>query len=131
MKLTLSDIEKNPSILNYEIPLRNNEIAILRPLEKTDIELLTKFLENLSKKTRKNYTLDNYGTKTAQEFCDAINRYDKLRFLLIEKNTNQCIGIFEYSLDIPENDKARFKNYNIQLDSKNDCRMGPCLSDDY
>jgi RimJ/RimL family protein N-acetyltransferase len=131
MKLTLLDIEKDPSILTYEILLKNNEIAILRPLEKTDIEILTKFLENLSKKTRKNYTLDSYDKNTAQEFCNAINRYDKLRFLLIEKTTNDCIGIFEYSLDIPESDETRFANYNIQLNSETDCRMGPCLSDLY
>jgi RimJ/RimL family protein N-acetyltransferase len=131
MSLTLLDIEKDPRVLSFKIALKNNENITLRPLEHGDVELLTEFLENLSEETRKNYTLDSYDKFTAQEFCDAINRYDKLRFVVIKDSTNKCIGIFEYSLDIPENDVVRFENYNIQLNSKTDCRIGPCISDSY
>lgn len=131
MNLSLADIEKDPSLLSYKIPLENNEYIILRPIQHTDIDMLTIFLKNLSEETRKNYTLNSYDEHAAQEFCDAINRYDKLRFLLVKESSDECIGIFEYSLDIPKGDEIRFKRYNIQLDSETDCRMGPCISDAY
>ncbi|MEI8092117.1 MAG: GNAT family N-acetyltransferase [bacterium] len=131
MGLSLVDIEKDPGMLSYRIPLENTEDIVLRPLEHTDIKILTNFLKNLSKESRKNYILNSYDERIAQEFSDAISRYDKLRFLLIKESTNTCIGIFEYSLDIPENDEIRFKKYNIQLDAEIDCRIGPCISDEY
>ena len=131
MPLNLSDIEKNYGLLTFEILLPSEETVILRPLRHADAKLLTEFLESLSAQTRKFYTLDNYNLSTAKKLCDAINKYDKLRFVVVNKSTEQLIALFEYSFDIPDGDKKRFLKYNIQLDSKIDCRMGFCISDSY
>ena len=131
MPLNLSDIEEKPSLLTFETTLPAGETVVLRPLENKDEDLLTEFLTSLSEKTREYYTLDSYDSSTAKEMCDAINKYDKLRFVVTDKSTNKLIALFEYSFDIPEGDKKRFLKYNIQLDSKTDCRMGPCISDKY
>ncbi len=131
MPLNLSDIEEKPSLLTFETQLPSEEIVVLRPLENKDESLLTEFLINLSEQTREYYTLDSYDASTAKEMCDAINKYDKLRFVAADKSTDKLIALFEYSFDIPDGDKQRFQKYDIQLDSKTDCRMGPCISDKY
>ncbi len=131
MPLNLSDIEKNPGLLTFEILLPLGETVILRPLKHGDAKLLAEFFESLSAQTREFYTLDNYDLSAAKKLCDAINKYDKLRFVVVNKFTDRLIALFEYSFDIPDGDKKRFLKYNIQLDSKTDCRMGPCVSDSY
>jgi len=129
MSLTLFDVKNNPNILTFQIKFDNGKIIILRPLEENDLDKLTKFLTNLSEQTREYYTLDSYDRAAAQEMCDAINKYDKLRFVASYKSQSDLIALFEYSFDIPLSDQQRFKNYNISLDSKTDCRLGPCLAD--
>ena len=131
MPLSLSDVENNPSLLTFEIILPAGEVFILRPLEHKDVKLLAEFLENLSPQTREFYRIDSYDLSAAKEMCDAINKYDKLRFVVVNKSTNQLIALFEYSFDIPNGDKERFLKYDIRLNSKTDCRMGPCISDSY
>jgi len=131
MTLNLSDIKNKPSLLTFELQLSSGETVILRPLEHKDVDLLTEFLNNLSKRTREYYKLDSYDKSTAKMMCDAINKYDKLRFVVAKKSTDKLIAFFEYSFDIPAGDKERFLKYNIQLNSKTDCRMGPCISDEY
>ena len=127
-KLTLNQIKDNPKILTFEIPW-TNEVLLLRPLEPKDNELLASFLEGLSSTTRKNYTLDDFGPTTAAEFCNAIARYDKLRFLLLLDET--VIGLFEFSMDIPDTDKDRLLKYKLDYSEDEVCRFGPCLADAY
>ncbi len=129
MTLTLSQIAENPELLTFEITLPTGELVILRPLEPYDATLLAQFLENLSPHTRELYTLDSYDMRTAQEMCNAINRYDKLRFVVTEKSTGGMIALLEYSFDIPEGDTRRFLKYNATLNPHTDCRFGPCIAD--
>jgi len=131
MTLTLADIEQNPSLLSFSLRFRDHGDFVLRPLEHSDVAVLTTFLENLSEQTRRFYTLDSFDEHMAQELCDAINRYDKLRFIVVNTSSDECVALFEYSLDMHEDDIARFVNYGIQLSSITDCRMGPCISDAY
>lgn len=131
MTLTLADIEQNPGLLSFSLRFRDDEDFVLRPLEHSDVAALTTFLESLSEQTRKFYTLDSFDEHMAQELCDAINRYDKLRFIVVNTSSGECVALFEYSLDMHEDDIARFVGYGIQLSSITDCRMGPCISDAY
>lgn len=132
MKLNLNKVASNPSILTTKmLNPKDNSIIIVRPLEAKDINELAEFLKGLSLKTRRFCTYDGYDLKTAQEFCDAISRYDKLRFVASLKDHKQIISLFEFSFDVPEGDKKRYLNYKIQLNSENDCRLGPCIADNY
>jgi len=129
--LTLSDIKKNPDLLTCEIQPKSGETMILRPLAPDDAQALTGFLENLSEQTRGFYRLKSYDAIMVKEMCDAIGNYDKLRMVVTDERKRRLAGIFEYSFDIPDGDKERFRNYGIRLDSKTDCRMGPCMADGY
>ncbi len=131
MPLKLSDIVEKPGMFTSEVVLPSGEKAVFRPLKKNDSQILTIFLENLSKSTREYYTLDSYDLSTAKEMCDAINRYDKLRFIVVSNKTKKIIALFEYSFDIPESDRKRFLEYGVDLNSTADCRIGPCISDEY
>ncbi len=130
MSLNLLDVALNPQLLTKELRVQNNKKIILRPLEVKDVKLLSTFLKNLSPKTRKFYTCKSYDYSYAKELCNAINRYDKLRLVVTLKTTKQIISLLEFSFDITNEDYKRFLKYGINL-TKNDCRFGPCISDDY
>ncbi len=131
MHLTLSYVAENPSTLTKAMPIASGEEIVLRPLDASDLQGLTVFLERLSPETRHFCIYPGYDRTAAREFCDAINRYDKLRLVLDEPSSGKIIGLLEYSFDIPEGDFKRFANYAVQLNAATDCRFGPCLSDDY
>ncbi len=131
MSLSLADVAKNPLILTFKATLPSGEAVLLRPLECNDVEIFTKFLENLSLQTREFYNLESYDVVMAKELCDAINRYDKLRFVAVSKATGKMIALFEYSFGIPENDRKRFLTYIPEFNFNDMCRVGPCISDDY
>lgn len=135
MTLTLSDVATQPKLATYTLTLSSGEEVVLRPLEPSDFNELTTFLQGLSSKTRTLSKFDSYDTATAKEFCDAINKYDKLRFV-IEPVSNpatsgRIVGLLELSLSMTANDMERFNKAGYQLNSELDCRFGPTLSDDY
>lgn len=98
---------------------------ILRPLTHDDETLLQSFLANLGPATKEVYR----SHETATELCDAIDRYDKLRFVLEDSRT--IVGLFEYSFDITEGDIDRYTTHGIRLYRETDCRFAPCLADEY
>lgn len=118
------------SDLILQIPLPSSQHVVLRALKTMDVQKLTMFLENLSSETRRLSTFPSYDSVTAQEFCDVIDKYDKQRYVL-ETPAGELVGLLEFCMDVPESDKKRFKKYNIELDSKTDCRFGPTLADSY
>ncbi|MBI2357028.1 GNAT family N-acetyltransferase [Candidatus Dojkabacteria bacterium] len=129
MALTISDIANNPPLLRYEIPLNNSKVAIFRPLEQGDTEVLSTFLESLSPTTQRYYTLDSFDLVTAQQMCNDINKYDKVRFITIVDD--EVLALVEFSMDLVQKDIDRFKGYNIKLKQGEDCRFGPCVSDNH
>lgn len=131
MILTLSQVAQNPQQYRYILESVGKEKMFLRPLEPTDEVGLTNLIEKLSKKTKKFYSYDKPAAGIAQEHREAINKYDKLRFVLQKAESKELIGLFEFSLDIPHDDIDRFKKYGINLSSATDCRIGPLLKDEY
>jgi len=132
MTLDLNKVASNPSILTSEIlNPKDNSTIIIRPLERKDVNELAEFLKGLSLSTRKFCTYTGYDLKTAKEFCNAIARYDKLRFVATFKDNKKIIALFEFSFNVPDSDHKRYSKYKIQLNSINDCRLGPCIADDY
>jgi RimJ/RimL family protein N-acetyltransferase len=129
-KLTLKDFEQKPQLYTWELQTTLGEKITLRPLLHSDIEKLTSFLENLSSETRRLSTFDSYDKVTATVLCNAINKYDKLRFIL-ENQRKEIIGLIEFTLDIPENVVEQYRRYGTDLDIDNTCRFGPTLADDY
>lgn len=130
MALNLSDIANNPELLTHKMSLLSGEDVIFRPLKPDDVSSLTRFFANLSAKTREYYTVDNDDASSAQEKCDAINQYDKLRFVVENKITKNIIALLEFSFDTVK-DKERFIKYGIKLNTATDCRIGLCIADDY
>ncbi len=131
MLLTLDDVSKNPQAYRYTLETAKGERLLLRPLESIDEAKLANLIENLSAETKKLYSYDKPADQIAKEHCDAINKYDKLRFVLEKEKAKELIGLFEFSFGIPQSDVERFEKYGIKLSSKTDCRIGPLLRDDY
>ena len=135
MTLTLSSIAEHPETATYSCMLGDTEKIIVRPLMPDDTDKLATFLQNLSPETRQLSVFDGYDLAAAQALCEAINKYDKLRFVVElatdAKNTGPIIGLFEFSLGLPHADVERFSKQGITLNEATDCRFGPTLSDEY
>ena len=129
--LTFTDIENNPQLLTYQISIPDAETIILRPLEHNDINSLAGFLDGLSAQTRSYFGLNSYDEAEAREMCDSISKYDKLRFIAEEESTNQVIALFQFSFDFPDRVIELFMKNNLSLYPQTDCRIGPCISDQY
>jgi RimJ/RimL family protein N-acetyltransferase len=127
--LTLTQIATNPQLLTATLTTRGGEKLRVRPLEAADAPKLAEFLAGLSEETRRFSTFSSYDIAAAQEMCDAIARYDKLRFVV--ENSASIVGLLEFSFAIMETDIARYEKYGIMLDAATDCRFGPTLADEY
>lgn len=128
--LTLSDIVRQPKLMAYEVRLEDGEKLSFRPLDMRDVPELAEFLEGLSPETRRLSTFDSYDLTQAEELCDAINKYDKLRFVIQSKD-KRIVGLIELSFGLPSGDIERFKNAGIDLNPEADLRFGPTLADNY
>ncbi|MEW2265151.1 GNAT family N-acetyltransferase [Streptomyces sp. NPDC047853] len=127
---TLPEIAGDPSRLTRRLMRIDGPDVIFRPLTHADPELLASFLAGLSPESRRLSTFDGYDLATAQELCDAIARYDKLRLVLEEVPAGRIVGLLELSLDLHPHDVVRFREAGIPL-SATDGRFGPTLADDY
>lgn len=128
--LTLKDFERNSEHYTWKVRTQSGGEITLRPLNRSDIERLTTFLENLSTETRRLSTFDSYDKVTAIELCNAISKYDKLRFVL-ENQREEIVGLLEFTLDIPQKVKDKYATYGLTLDTDYACRFGPTLADEY
>ena len=131
MNLTLLEVFTHPHLVTYRAELPTLGAAVLRPLQADDVDKLTLFLEGLSFSTRRFSLFPSYDRVTAQALCEAINRYDKLRFVVEILASEEVIGLFEFSFDIPEGDALRYAQQGVDLDARYDCRFGPTLADAY
>ncbi|MFF9645936.1 GNAT family N-acetyltransferase [Kitasatospora aureofaciens] len=129
--LTLTEIAENPLCLTRSLKAHGVPDIIFRPLTHADTGRLAGFLETLSSESRRFSTFDGYDVATAQELCDAIARYDKLRLALEEAPSSRIVGLLEFSLDLTPEDIARYQDAGIHLAKTTDCRFGPTLADDY
>ena len=89
------------------------------------------FLEELSPATRRVKFFPSYDFTTAKALCDGIRRREKLLLVVELSSSQEIIGLFEISFDISEDDKERFLRSGVLLDERTDCRIGPCLADEY
>lgn len=131
--LTLQDVAANPLALTWQVALPLGEQVILRPLAAGDARPLAAFLAGLSAETRYFWLLSSYDLNEARALCDAIARYDKLRFV-VQTQAGQdaaIIGLLEFSFDLTDDDLRRYRGYGIDLERGRDCRFGPCLADAY
>ena len=118
------------STVRQEVNFGDGGTAIFRALENSDVEPLTEFLSALSNETRRFWNLESYDHVAAAELCDAIGRYDKLRFVAQEVTAPfRLLASFEFSFGIPQGDIERFRSYGIRLSETTDCRFGPCVRD--
>ena len=129
--LTLAQVAQRPLIVTYSVATRTAGNLVLRPLGAEDVDALAAFLMRLSPETRHFSIFNSYDHIMAQALCDAINRYDKLRFVVERASPPAIIGLMEFSLDIPEGDLRRYAEYGVPLDARHDCRFGPTLADEY
>lgn len=129
--ISLASIAANPQGLTVGRTTSDGENLIIRPLESTDVDALAQFFHALSPQTRYFATFEDDDGTTAQEWCDAIARYDKLRFVIQPQGSPRIVGVLEFSFAITEADSLRYTAYGITLDAQTDCRFGPTLADDY
>ena len=131
MPLTLSELSAQPHLVTYMITIPSLEPMCIRPLAHQDAGALGIFLASLSPQTRRFSLFPSYDHATAQMLCDAINRYDKLRFVVELTASHEIIGLLEFSFGLPDGDITRYRAYRVPLDVLTDCRFGPTLADAY
>ena len=134
-KLTLAEVAAHPELVTYTV---DGAVApgsagdcVLRPLLPGDVDGLAVFLAALSPQTRRFSTFASYDRAMAAELCDAINRYDKLRFVVELPTTKLIVGLIEFSFDLPAGDRQRYAAHGVPLDANEDCRFGPTFADAY
>lgn len=127
--LTLAAVAAKPQVLTSTVTTPGGKKLHIRPLEPRDAGKMADFLQYLSPETRRVSPFPSYDIFTAQNMCEAIGQYDKLR--LIVENSASIVGLLEFSFAIMKTDIARYAEYNIQLDEETDCRFGPTLADAY
>jgi GNAT superfamily N-acetyltransferase len=132
-QLTLDKVTKNPEYATFTLVDSLEHKIVLRPLMSDDVNELAVFLEGLSMQTRLYHSFTSYGIKEAREMCKSINVYDKLRLVvdIQSKGHNGIIGVFMFSFDLAQSDIERYRGYGIELDNDTDCRISPCLADEY
>jgi diamine N-acetyltransferase len=131
--LTLADVAQNPADFATPLWMATGEQIFLRPLIPSDVEMLTRFLAGLSAESRRLSTFASYDRATAQELCDAIARYDKLRLVVVEADgaEQSIVGLMEFSFDLTSGDILRYAKTDCPLDQATDCRFGPTLADNW
>lgn len=132
--LTFESIVANPEQGTSVIELKDKTKVLFRPLLPSDVNALAIFLENLSVQTRERSSFESYDFNCATELCDAINKYDKLRFVCEAdsgSDISRIVGLLELSFGIPESDVKRFADEGISLNEDSDVRFGPTLADDF
>lgn len=129
MVLDLETIARNPQDYIFPISSQRGEKFLLRPLENKDEVKLSNLIESLSVETKIFCSYAEPSDVIAKEHCEAINKYDKLRFVLEEKDSTELLGLFEFSFGIPQGDLDRFEKYGIKLSEETDCRIGLLLRD--
>ncbi|MBI3961076.1 MAG: GNAT family N-acetyltransferase [Chloroflexi bacterium] len=129
--LTLDAVARNPENFTTPISLATSQTLLLRPLLPSDVEKLARFLADLSPQSRRLSTFSGYDQTAAQELCDAIARYDKLRLALVEISLSEqpIVGLLEFSFDLTSGDISRYANYGFPLNPGTACRFGPTLAD--
>ncbi|OKK04970.1 hypothetical protein AMK26_14485 [Streptomyces sp. CB03234] len=127
---TLAEIAHDPLVLTRRLARIDGSDVVFRPLTRADTDRLAGFLVGLSPESRRLSTFDGYDLATAQDLCDAIARYDKLRLMLEEVLSGRIVGLLECSLGLNPDDIARYRAAGIRL-TATDCRFGPTLADDY
>lgn len=129
--LTLEEVFQHPERATYWIDGHDAGRILLRPLQHDDVDALGAFLHGMSPVTRRFSFFASYDRAMAQALCDAINRYDKLRFVAELPDSKEIIGLFEFSFDLPEGDLHRYALHGVPLDADTDCRFGPAIADAY
>jgi hypothetical protein len=99
LTLTPLDLEHRPDLATRELRSLKGPSAVIRPLTSKDVTALGSFLEGLSSRTRHFSTFEGHDVKAAQDLCDAIGKYDKVRFVL-EAARGKIVGLLEMSLDM-------------------------------
>jgi GNAT superfamily N-acetyltransferase len=146
MTLTIEQVAADPQVATYSVELTDGS-GILTPLLPGDVDALGAFFAGLLARTRRFYDVTTPVPLKAQEYCEAIGRYDKLRLVLRPATTTDAartrggvqgrheqlpapiIAIVEFSFDVPAGDLQRYAGYGIELDSATDCRWGLCIDD--
>ena len=126
--LTLKQVAASPYLLRWHLELPTGRTYVLRPIEATDQPGLCDFVSQFSDRTRRFFSIDQTPAATAADWCAAIARYDKLRFLVA--GTRHVVAIVEFSLDLPLGDVERFRAYRYPLHAGSDCRFGLCVVDE-
>lgn len=114
--------------MNKEVKINGNKF-LLRELRAKDKKQLYNFLIKLSKNSLLKSFRNSNLKKTAEEYCKAIGKYDKYRYILL--NGNKIIGLFEFSLDLSSEDIERFKKYTEIPKIEKICRWGLTITDEY
>ena len=125
--LTIGSVAARPDAATTCFASRTGEQIVFRPLLPIDAPQLAKFLEGLSPRTRVFSTYPGYDLAAAQGLCNAINRYDKLRFVAMAGS--HVVALLEFSLSITEANRQAYQGYGIELNERTDIRFGLCIAD--
>ena len=131
IELILDQIARHPETATFPFDLPGGVPARLRPLDPGDEPRLARFFDQLSETSKRFYSVGPDTAGLAREHCEAINRYDKLRFVLESPGESGIIGLIEFSLSILDEDVHRYALAGISLDERSAVRYGLCIAEAY
>lgn len=106
----------------------DGEQCVVRLLNSSDAEMLTKFFESLSDETKRKYSPHPFDRRTAIEICKLEDKKFKRVVCIYQKKiVAYCVVYFKFR----EWEKLRFDKARMFLEDDEVCTIAPCVSDDF
>lgn len=113
------------------VTLRDGRTAVVRPLQRDDVEALTAYFCSLSEETRRRYGPHPFDRPTAERFCAAWDDPQTTRFLAVLNDGAADAEIIAYMIltrEIWGDDVGR---YGERLDLAHAACLAPSVADAY
>ena len=115
--------------MNIIISTKNNEQYTFRKLLEDDANALGHFFCQLSDDTRSKYGPHPLTSEHALELCKQLSQDNVVRFIVC--NEQKIIGYFILDFNVYLNEVERYAKQNIEINSKVDPVLAPCIADDF
>lgn len=109
----------------------NKQFLQMRLLKFDDSERLLKYFDGLSELTKSRFAPHGFESQSIENICEDIGKDTCFRFVALEVDPEQIVGYFIAQNAISENDRNRFLQNKITLNSEECCSIAPSIADNY
>ena len=114
-----------------EIPLLDGRVAMVRPLEPSDVETLTVFFTSLSPETVRYYGPHHFDRATAEDLCASIDESRTVRFVAVLDDGGEASQFIGYMILTREIGKSDIRRYGDRLRRDKCASFAPVMLDGY